>query len=84
VYRDEGKYWIMRVMVDQRFQGKGYGRAAMELLLDRLRATPDCDEVAISYEPENAVARRLYASVGFHETGEVVEGEAVARRSFGA
>src|SRR5215472_7357385 len=40
VYRDEGKYWILRVMVDQRFQGKGYGRAAMGLLLGRLRATP--------------------------------------------
>jgi diamine N-acetyltransferase len=84
VYRDEGKYWILRVMVDHRFQGKGYGRAAMGLVLDRLRATPGCDEVAISYEPENDVARRLYASFGFRETGEVVEGESVARLSFGA
>jgi diamine N-acetyltransferase len=82
VYRDEGKYWILRVMVDHRFQGKGYGRAAMRLLLDRLRATRGCDEVAISYEPENEVARRLYASFGFRETGEVVEGETVARLSF--
>jgi diamine N-acetyltransferase len=84
VYREEGKYWILRVMVDHRFQGRGYGRAAMRLLLDRLRATPDCDEVAISYEPENEVARRLYASCGFRETGEVLEGETVARFSFDA
>jgi diamine N-acetyltransferase len=84
LYRDEGKYWILRVMVDRRFQGKGYGHAAMELLLDRLRAISGCDEVAISYEPENDVARRLYASFGFRETGEVVEGETVARLSFAA
>ncbi len=84
VYPDEGKHWILRVMVDRRFQGKGYGRAAMRLLLDRLRAIPGCDEVAISYEPDNEVARRLYASFGFRETGEVVEGETVARLSFGA
>src|SRR6478736_4760829 len=83
VYRDEGKYWILRVMVDKRFQGKGYGRAAMRLLLDRLRAIPGCDEVAISYEPENEVARHLYAACGFRETGEVIEGETVARLSFG-
>jgi diamine N-acetyltransferase len=84
VYPDEGKHWIMRLMVDRRFQGKGYGRAAMQLLLDRLRAIPGCDEVAIGYEPENAVARRLYANFGFRETGEVFEGETIARLSFGA
>src|SRR5262245_26120443 len=37
VYRDQGKYWILRMMVDRRLQGNGYGRAAMRLLLDRLR-----------------------------------------------
>jgi diamine N-acetyltransferase len=84
VSRDEGTYWILRVMVDRRFQGRGYGHAAMELLLARLRAMPGCEQVAISYEPENEVARRLYASVGFRETGEVVEGETVARIFFGA
>ena len=83
VNRDEGKYWILRVMVDRRYQGHGYGRAAMRLLLERLRAIPGCDEVAISYEPENEVARHLYASCGFRETGEVLEGETVARLSFG-
>jgi diamine N-acetyltransferase len=83
VNQEDGKYWILRVMVDRRYQGQGYGRAAMRLLLDRLRATPECDEVAISYEPENDVARRLYASCGFRETGEVLEGETVARLTFG-
>jgi diamine N-acetyltransferase len=82
VYRDERKYWILRVMVDQRSQGRGYGRGAMRLLLDRLRSIPGCDEVAISYEPENEMARHLYATCGFHETGEVIEGETVARLSF--
>ncbi|HEY7021731.1 MAG TPA: GNAT family N-acetyltransferase [Ktedonobacterales bacterium] len=84
VYPEEGKHWILRVMVDHRYQGKGYGRAAMRLLLERLRAIPGCDEVAISYEPENDVARRLYASCGFRETGEIIEGETVARLSFGS
>jgi diamine N-acetyltransferase len=82
VNREEGKYWILRVMVDRRYQGRGYGRAAMRLLLERLRAIPGCDEVAISYEPENEVARRLYASCGFRETGEILEGETVARLTF--
>ncbi len=81
VEQSENKYWIMRVMVDHRQQGKGYGRAAMRLLLDRIRVIPGCDEVTISYEPDNEVARRLYASVGFRETGEIIEEEVVARLS---
>ena len=82
VNREEGKYWILRVMIELRYQGRGHGRAAMRLLLERLRAIPGCDEVAISYEPENEVARRLYASCGFRETGEILEGETVARLTF--
>ena len=75
----DGKVWIARVMVDARQQRKGYGRAAMQVLLDRIRAIPGCDAVFISYEAENEVARRLYASLGFRETGEINEEETVAR-----
>jgi len=35
--------------------------------------------VYLSYKPKNVVAKNLYASFGFIETGEFVEGEAVAR-----
>lgn len=79
---DDGHYWIYRLMIDAGQQGKGYGRAAMRLLLDRLRAIPDCDDVTISYEPENQVARKLYAGLGFRETGEMISGEVVARLRF--
>ena len=55
----------------------------MEALLGFLAAQPGCREVALSYEPENTVARRLYASLGFVETGEQEEDELVARRPVG-
>jgi diamine N-acetyltransferase len=73
------KWWIIRLMIDHAHQGKGYGRAAMHAAIDLLRQQPDCHEIMISYAPNNEVARRLYASVGFQETGEVIEGETVAR-----
>lgn len=79
---DEGQQWIIRLMVDETQQGHGYGRAAMELILARFGADPACAQVAISYEPENVVAQKLYASFGFVETGEVEEGETVARLDF--
>jgi diamine N-acetyltransferase len=79
----ERRYHISRLMVDARFQGKGYGRAALEQVLARLVAQPDCDKIDITYEPHNEVARRLYTSVGFRETGEMEDGEVLALFSVG-
>ena len=79
---DSGQRWIIRLMVDEKHQGQGYGRAAMKLILDQLRADSNCPNVGISYEPENTVAQKLYANLGFVETGEVEEGELVARLQF--
>lgn len=78
---NEGQYWIQRLMVDAAFQRRGYGRTAMRLALQRLQALPDRPAIAISYEDHNEVARQLYASLGFRETGEIIEGEVVARMS---
>lgn len=70
--------YIQRLMVDEKFQGKGYGRFGMEKMLEIFRADERVKEVSISYEPENDVARKLYASLGFVETGRIIEGEAEA------
>ena len=75
------KAFIFRLMVDDQFQGKGHGRFGMEKMLEIFRADERIKEVGISYEPENEVARKLYASLGFVETGKMLgeEVEAVLR-----
>lgn len=70
--------FIMRLMVDEKYQGKGYGREIMKLVLDVFRANERIKSAGISYEPENEVARKLYASLGFVEPGELIEGETLA------
>jgi len=70
--------YVQRLMVDEKFQGKGYGKFAMQKALEIFRADERIKNVAISYEPENDVARKLYTSLGFVETGEIVEDEVVA------
>ena len=70
--------FIMRLMVDERFQGKGYGRAIMQQVLDAFRANEQVKNVGISYEPHNEGARKLYASLGFVEPGEMLEDETLA------
>ncbi len=72
--------WIGGFVIDAAAQGRGIGRATLETLIARLAADPDCREVALSYHPDNAAARQLYASLGFIETGERDDDELVARR----
>ncbi len=71
-------YFIWRLMIDKRYQGKGYGRQALKLALDFIRTFPSgkSDLCWLSYEPENEVAKKLYASFGFKEVPEYYkEGE---------
>jgi diamine N-acetyltransferase len=70
--------FVMRLMVDEKFQGKGYGREIMLQVLDVFRANGQIKNLGISYEPHNVGARKLYASLGFVETGEMLEGETLA------
>lgn len=70
--------FIQRLMVDEKFQGKGYGRFAVEKVIEIFRADERIAEVGISYEPHNEGARMLYASAGFVETGRMIEGETEA------
>lgn len=70
--------FIIRLMVDEKHQKKGYGYFGMEKMLEVFRADERIKEVGISYEPHNEVARKLYASLGFIETGEIVDEEMLA------
>ena len=70
--------FILRLMVDEKYQGKGFGRFGMEKLLEAFRVEERVREVGISYDPQNEAARKLYASLGFVEPGEIVEGEVLA------
>ncbi len=72
-------WFIERLMVAKEYQGKGYGRAGMQTLLDQLRAQPGFTAILISFIPDNTAAEKLYASLGFEDTGEIEEGEKVYR-----
>ena len=69
-------YCLWRFMIDKRYQGKGYGKKAMELALDYIRTFPcgKADICWLSYEPENEVAKKLYSSFGFIEQPQFYKG----------
>ncbi|PYE56583.1 GNAT family N-acetyltransferase [Deinococcus yavapaiensis] len=81
---DDRQYWVYRLMIDEAHQRKGYARAAMHLVIEDLRARSDVSQLVLGYKPENVGAAKLYANLGFRETGEVIGGEVIARLHFGA
>ncbi|MBR0461716.1 MAG: GNAT family N-acetyltransferase [Erysipelotrichaceae bacterium] len=73
-------YSIWRLMIDEKYQGKGFGKEAIKLALDFIRTWPcgKSEYCEISYEPENKDAARLYRYFGFEENGEMDGDEIVA------
>lgn len=72
---EKAEYELWRFMIDQNHQGKGYGRQALRLIIDRLKAMPNAAEMMLHVVPENGSAARLYEQFGFVATGKVEWGE---------
>ena len=67
-------------MIDKAYQNNGFGKDAVKLALDFVKTFP-CGKAEycwLSYEPENKVARKLYSSFGFVETGDMDGEELIA------
>jgi diamine N-acetyltransferase len=69
---------IYRFMIDRKYQGKGYGRAALSKALEEIRAIQGVNRISILYMPKNPVAKSFYASFGFVEVGRDCDGEMMA------
>jgi diamine N-acetyltransferase len=77
---DDERFYLVRLMIGAEHQGKGYGKATVLQVIERMSRIEDCREIYLSFVPENVGAERLYKSVGFERTGEISEdGETVMR-----
>ena len=78
---DAPHYWMSRFMIDKNHQGKGYGKQAMEKVVELVRTLPQgqADAMCLSYEPKNDFVRDFYKTFGFVETGQMFYGETVAK-----
>jgi len=75
--RGSGELYLWRLMIDQRFQGKGYGSAALALLERIARAEPGIVRMKLSTSPKNSNGIKVYTKFGFVDTGILDDGEEV-------
>ncbi|MDD3123459.1 MAG: GNAT family N-acetyltransferase [Candidatus Izemoplasmatales bacterium] len=74
---EDSLVWIYRLMIGNNYQGCGYGKKAMELIIPYLKSISKENKIRISFEPENEVAKNLYEKVGFISTEIVSGGEII-------
>lgn len=78
-----GQLWLDRLLIDKKYQGKGYGRQAVLALLDRLRTEYASDKVYLSVYESNLKAIRLYQQIGFYFNGKYdSKGESIMEYKF--
>ena len=64
------RYWLWRFMIDEDSQGKGYGTAALQVII-RYFKDHGANNIRLSTKESNTNALSLYRRAGFRETGEM-------------
>ena len=67
-YPEENAYDLSQLFIDERYQGKGYGKAATKAVLDAMKKDKKYDKIVLCHIEGNVAAKKLYESFGFRET----------------
>ena len=68
---DVPEYDIWHMMIDESMQGRGFGAAALDRVIDYIRTKPfgASNRIALTCNKDNPAARKLYENKGFRATG---------------
>ncbi len=74
---DIPEYDIWHMMIDKDCQGHGYGKEALDRVLEFIKTKPfgDSERVVLTCNKNNPVARKMYEDKGFVATGNEDEDE---------
>ena len=73
-------YDFSQFFIDHRYQRKGYGMKAADLILERMRNDGKYDKVVLCYVDGDEAAKSLYEKLGFYSTGEVDGDEVIMEK----
>jgi len=77
----EDTYLIDALMIDEKYQGNGYGTSALEQILSFIRSKPwgDSNNIRASCYDKNTVTAKMLEKAGFTRTDELDRGKACLR-----
>jgi diamine N-acetyltransferase len=67
---EHGRYEMVSIMLGHKYQGMGYGKAALKAILEEMEELYGCEEIYLTTSPTNEAAIRVYEKLGFKPTGE--------------
>lgn len=68
-YPDLDSYELNQFFIDERYQGRGYGQAAVKLIMEEMRQKGKYRKVVLWCFDENDAAKMFYEHIGFAVTG---------------
>ncbi|KAF1302249.1 GNAT family N-acetyltransferase [Candidatus Enterococcus willemsii] len=74
------RYWLWQLMIDEKYQQKGYARKALSLIIEKYFRRANVEVITLSTKSSNFKALRLYKSFGFQETGEMNGDEVILQK----
>ena len=77
IYDDPEKpqYFLWRMMIDAKYQGNGYGRQAIKLLIEHVKTRPGAQILETSHREGDGSPGPFYEKMGFKYTGEKEDSE---------
>ena len=66
---EEQQVFIWRFLIDQRYQGKGYGRQTIEVVLEMAKEQAQITKVVADYVDGNEPMKKILLDLGFEVTG---------------
>ena len=66
-----GPYYLWRLLIDERFQGRGYGQATLDAVVRHLVTRPGADVLYTSCADGDGSPKGFYLRYGFRDTGVV-------------
>ena len=70
-------YEISRLMIDYKFQQRGYGTQALLKIIDEMKNYKNCKEIFLTIGQGNEIAIKIYKEIGFKDTGRIIANELV-------
>ncbi|MET3558811.1 diamine N-acetyltransferase [Streptococcus rupicaprae] len=80
-YVGDNHYQIINFLIDQPYQGKDLGKAAVQLSLDYLKKEYQAKQVSLPVHLENQKARRFWTALGFQESDNIEDAYLYMRRT---
>jgi diamine N-acetyltransferase len=73
--RQDDYYFLWRLMIDKRYQRSGFGRRAIQLLIEHVKQRPNATTLLSSFHEGPDGPEGFYAKLGFERTGNEHNGE---------